>query len=39
MSMQITDLSNKSTTETVMTLVGIQDKVDLFQHEIKLLKT
>ena len=37
-SMQITDLS-KSNKETVMTLMDIQDKVDLLQHGIKILKT
>ena len=36
--MQITDLS-KSNTETVMTLTDMKDKVDLLQHEIKMLKT
>ena len=36
--MQITDLS-KSNTETVMTLTDMQDKVNLLQHEIKILKS
>ena len=38
LSMQITDLS-KSNTETVMPLMDTQDKVDLLQHKIKMLKT
>ena len=38
LSMQITDLS-KSNKETVMTLMDMQGKVDLFQNKIKMLKT
>ena len=34
LSKQITDLS-KSKTETVMTLVDMQGKMDLLQHKIK----
>ena len=36
--MQITVIS-KSHKETVMTVMDMQDKVDLLQHEIKMLKT
>ena len=36
--MQITDLS-KSYKEAVMILMDMQDKVDLLQHEVEMLKT
>ena len=35
--MHITDLSKRNT-ETVMTLMDMQDKVDILKHQIEMLK-